>query len=366
MNPILIVSALGAAGLALAMGGKKAHASESLAESQEMKALARPSTDMSQLIPTPAGQQPGVMSRALQEAIGKALSLLTVDSFGVIKGPVTAENVQAASGVVGRLRAEGWGDAANSLDVYVQRAGELVPAPALAETVPLPNNIPEIVRRRINNALKLERDPAKLQVMADVLLKYDQSPERDNLIAMLKAMILQLEGAIIAQAAAAKAAAVFTPEPAPVPAPLPAPVPPAPEPAPVPVAKTPAQQAAAAMCTHLRSLQKKHGMPGAKGKEDRDIVGRFQALAGISKVDGLAGAFTIAKAASLGQGSLPLVMIWSAGSSLKDVQQYRDTLRRLADQSAAQGYESLANELRIAAAYERGQGGVAQYGGPLT
>lgn len=142
-------------------------------------------------------------------------------------------------------------------------------------------------------------------------------------------------------------------------------VPPTPVPQPEPPPKSPVQQAAEAMAAHLKSVQKRYGMPGAKGQEDKSVVIKFQKLAGIT-ADGAAGPGTLGKAATYGVGDLPLVMYWPRGSNLASVQTYRDTLRRLADEAEAQGRADIANQLRMVASYESGQAGVAQYGATLS
>lgn len=142
-------------------------------------------------------------------------------------------------------------------------------------------------------------------------------------------------------------------------------IPPAPVPQPPPTPKSAALVAAEAMNSHLRALQSQFGMPSAKGKENVNYIIAFQKLAGL-KQDGQAGPGTLAKGATFGATALPLVMYWPVGSNRASVQTYRDTLRRFADEAQAQGNTADANELRMAASYERGQAGVAEYGPALV
>lgn len=151
----------------------------------------------------------------------------------------------------------------------------------------------------------------------------------------------------------------------PEPAPAKVVVPPAPVPQPPPPPKSPALVAAEAMNSHLRAIQSQYGMPGAKGKENVNLIMAFQKLAGL-KQDGQAGPGTLAKGATFGATQLPLVMYWPVGSNRSSVQTYRDAIRRFADEVDAQGLPHVANELRMAANYEKGQGGVAEYGPALV
>lgn len=381
INPLVLFGALGAAGLALAMGGKKAHAAPAPGQlpaatpgvrppstptyatedpveeyweedyyeegPQAPAPITRVDPDLPASTQAPAPTGP-VLSPELQDLIAKALAELTVDEFGNLTGPVTKKAVQGATLLVGRLRNEGFEQAAAELDGYAKRAATLIPLAPPEKEMPLPGLDSEL-QSRVNKALELERDPKKLLELLNVLSGLPQTPERDAAMAKLAALIKQLQAAV-------------TPAPAPV-APEPATQTPALAPAPAP--KLPGQLAGESMAKHLKSVQSRYGMPGAKGKEDKSIVVKFQTAAGIT-ADGLAGPGTLAKAASLSVGNLPLVMYWPRGSSLAKVQQYRDTLRRLAGQADAQGHVELGNQLRMVANYEKGQAGVGQWGGPLS
>jgi hypothetical protein len=229
----------------------------------------------------------------------------------------------------------------------------------------------------VQKTIQNERDPAKLQELINALKSHPKSPEGDIAIQTLSAMIVQINAANITLEALEKTQEVmeaptgaFEPPPKPIPvvtAPQPVAVPPPPPPpvARIPAPKSPAQQAAEAMSKHLQGVQSRYGMPGAKGKEDKSIVKKFQSLAGIT-ADGLAGPGTLAKAASLGQGQLPLVFYWPKGSNRTSVQNYRNALRRLASEADAQGFSDVGNSLRMAANYEQGQSGISQYGPALT
>lgn len=326
-----------------------------------------------------APKEPAAMPKSLQEALAGALKLLTVDSNGKIKGPVTANAVRAATQIAGRLDSEGWPEASKSLRAFATEAAKLVPPPKKADEIPLPPSMDPALRDKVQRMIQNERDPAKLQGLVDALKATPKGPERDMAIEVLKGLIVQIQTANISRKALEDAEAVMnapTGSLAPAkqkPKALETPKAPVvvvtkttvPKAQPTPAAKTPVQQAAESMALHLRSVQSKYGMPGAKGKEDPTIVKRFQNKAGITE-DGKAGPGTLGKAASVGQGDLPLVMYWPAGSNRSSVQVYRDTLRRLASEAEAQGRSDVGNQLRMIANLESGQGGISAYGPQLT
>lgn len=131
----------------------------------------------------------------------------------------------------------------------------------------------------------------------------------------------------------------------------------------MPQAMTPTQAAAQAMVMNMKTVQATYGMPGAKGREDKSLVQRFQGLAtGSSKPDGMAGPGTLLAAATQGQTDLPLVMYWPKSATQKDVISYRTGLLNLASQAQAAGNALGASQLSASATRERGQGGIV---GPM-
>ena len=114
---------------------------------------------------------------------------------------------------------------------------------------------------------------------------------------------------------------------------------------------------AQAVATHLLALQAKYGMPGAKGKEDKTLVKRFQADNSLSQ-DGKMGPGSTALLAKLGVGNLPLVMYWTKGSGQAGLQKYRDTVNKIASDADLGGNKPLADAIRASAAREKGQGGL--------
>jgi len=145
---------------------------------------------------------------------------------------------------------------------------------------------------------------------------------------------------------------------APTPVVIPAPVLPS-APVAVPVQRTPVEQAAADMVDQLNAVLRNAGgdVKAAKGKEDTGLVSRFQSLAGV-KADGKPGPGTLALAAENGQCDLPLVFRWPQGSTSAAVLKYRASLEAIAARRAAAGQTGCANQLRMCAARERGQGGI--------
>lgn len=135
-------------------------------------------------------------------------------------------------------------------------------------------------------------------------------------------------------------------------------VPATPSPRPDPAPKTPLEVAAEALVTHLLALQKKYGVAGAKGKEDKALVKRFQSAAG-GVADGLTGPGTLLALAKAGQGKLPAVMYWpKAATKAVDLPKFRKALTDLAAAARSRGLSTLAAQLEASAAAETGAGGL--------
>jgi len=133
----------------------------------------------------------------------------------------------------------------------------------------------------------------------------------------------------------------------------------APIPQNLPVAKTAMEIAASAVVKNLRDVQKNHGIPGAQAKENRSMVAKLQALAGMSSPDGLAGPGTLLTAARCGVCILPLVMYWPEGATGESVLKYRTALNSLADRARNMGNMTHAAELEKSASREQGQAHVS-------
>lgn len=150
---------------------------------------------------TPAGRPP--MPSSLQQEMVAVMAALGVDAAGVVRGPVTAEAIRRATELSSRLEQAGYPEAASQLRSYAQAASRMLPPPGPA--TPQPPAIPGVpaeLMARIQQALQLERDPAKLEALKAALLSLPPSAERDLLIGALDALILQVRAAqAVSQAA---------------------------------------------------------------------------------------------------------------------------------------------------------------------
>lgn len=130
------------------------------------------------------------MPLELQQAMANALALLTVSADGKIVGPVTPQAVQNATETAGRIEKAGFPSAAATLRAYAQEAAKKIPPPPPAEQVVVPG-VPADLLEKLNRALQLERDPAKLRALRDALLALPASAQRDAAVQMLEALIIQ-------------------------------------------------------------------------------------------------------------------------------------------------------------------------------
>ena len=129
---------------------------------------------------------------------------------------------------------------------------------------------------------------------------------------------------------------------------------------PLPEPKSAVEIAAANMIRNMRDVQASRG-PRAFGKEDQNLVKRFQTLAGMASQDGVAGMATMVAAARAGQSSLPFVMYWPKSTSssvsllVAKVMEYRNALNALAAEARAAGLDTRAIELQQSAERELAQ-----------
>lgn len=138
--------------------------------------------------------------------------------------------------------------------------------------------------------------------------------------------------------------------------PVPATASPRPDPAP----KSALAVTAESVATHLLALQQKHGVKGSKGKQDLQLVKRFQAATGSSSPDGLPGTGTILALARAGIGVLPAVMYWNkTATRARDLPLFRSELQKIAAAARAGGNPVLASAIEASASRETGQGGLA-------
>lgn len=377
----------------------------------------------------PPDREHGEMSEALKQRVAAALVGLKIHPFtGNPTGPVPPKAIIEATTLIGLLEAQRFNTAAQQMRGFVTLAQQYTPTPADAAPIAqaTPPGLSPSMREYITRVLTMERNPRVLGTFKNWLATLPPTPERDSMIKMTEALIVQIQAAISTTAAIDTAAAVqnattpeqlaaavangnnISPTPAPVsppprpPAPLPRPspttttspgwpqpaatipprpgstatataalpdspavVPSTPAPQPVPPPLNPAQIAARAMNADIKRVQGLHGGPTAAAKRafNRSLAKKFQSLSG-AKVDGLPGPSTYLRAASIGATDLPLVMYWSRRTGRADVPVYRRKLREFADNYTAKGRTGDANRLRMTAELERGQGGIP--GGPYA
>jgi hypothetical protein len=144
--------------------------------------------------PTKGGIRVEEMPAALQQELAAALTALTVNADGKVVGPVDAAAIQLATATAGDLERAGYADAAAALRAFIKAAATLVPRWPIEKQVPLPSSMPADLQAQINRALQLERDPAKLLAILNALKAYQpQTPDIQNAIGMLQALILQVQ-----------------------------------------------------------------------------------------------------------------------------------------------------------------------------
>lgn len=361
----------------------------------------------------PTSKPTSELSEDMKRQMAEALGLLGVHPLtGKLAGTADANAIRQATQLCGTLEAMGFKQAAADLRKYVDEAAKQVQTPAEAAPIAAaaPAGLTPEQREYVARVLSLEREPNKIGLLIDWLKKLAPSPERDGLISMAQALALQLAAAQstaatmaqidevirspgIAEVQQAASQPLPTPPHVPIQKPqvedpnltskpsvttspgqpipgqkptlpeTPAIVPSKPVPQPVPVPANPAELAAKLMVQNLLATQKTYGVAGAKGKEDKNLVKKFQTASG-AVPDGMAGPATLILAAGKGAVDLPLVYYWPKTATTSTVAQYRDSLERIAAKFQELGRATDAATLRASAAREKGQGGVS--GGATT
>lgn len=337
-------------------------------------------------VPTGTPERRALAAQYSKEMITAIQSLNADPQTGTISTRPPDAAIQSASSLVARLRADGFTIEAQTLDKLVQAAINM-PGAKPATVVPIPG-IPADLQALLDNVLKYSKDPTQLAAVADALKKLpgyaSGDPKVVNAVQMVEAMAAQLQSQIIAaqalqsvqttmqqanQAATAIATGAQTPQQVLTTA-IPAAVSQASQvlaqtPAAVasppimqaPAAKTPVEVAADALVAHLKRIQTSSGsVLKAKGREDTNIVKRYQTLAKLT-ADGKVGPGTLAMTATHGQYDLPLVMYWPVSSTKTTVMKYRAALENIATKLASTDPVGAA-QLRASAARERGQAGI--------
>lgn len=300
---------------------------------------------------------------AMKVLMAQALSALTVDGTGKIVGPVNAQGIQIASAASAQLRAAGFTQAADSLDVFINRAQAVLPPATPDKQLPLPGLDPALAAQ-VNTAIQTVRDPAKLRQLIAILKGLPSTPQTQQAITTLTALADQLDAAIAASNAMSQINAAIPSSPGQPTIPVnvipsgPIPVPSVPVPGAAPAQKSKQQILAESVASGLIRLQNAAAgnVKKVQGKEDKASVSRFQAQEKLTQ-DGKAGPGTMLNLAKY-TGQLPLVMYWPQGSNAQSVFKYRASLQDLADKADAAGNPQMASDLRASAAAERGQGGI--------
>lgn len=319
-------------------------------------------TIVSPTAPSGGGLSPltpqAVKATTYQAEVIAAIELLHYDPVSNSFNPAPSESsIQYVSGLVARMKADGFVAEAAALDKIVQAAIAVAGKPPTIVEVP---SIPAALQKELDTALLYCKDPAKLRAIADALSKLPGAATNAQIQTAIQ-MLNQLAAQNQAQQQTAGTLQDIEVIIGPVaPSTTPAVTPPATAPTAVP--KTPVETAADLMVAHLKRLQITAGdVMKSKGREDKNIVMKFQGLANLTK-DGKPGPGTLVAAAGHGQYELPLVMYWPTGATKQKVYDYRAALEALAlklDSTNPSG----AKSLRASAAREKGQAGIV--GGAL-
>ena len=358
--------------------------------------------------PAPGSRPTSELSEELKQQMADALGRLGVSpATGKLSGAADADAVRFGSQLVGTLDAMGFKEAASALRKYVDEAAKSVKTPADAAPIAkaAPAGLTQEQRDYIARVMSLEREPDKIALLIDWLRKLSPSAERDTMIQMAQALALQLAAAQSTAATMAQIDQVIKapdqaqvvqassqplppayvptnpPQPVPVPTVVTSPgianvpgqtphlpetplsVPSQPVAQPVPVPATPIELAAKAMILNLIAAQKQYGVAGAKGKEDKNLVKKFQSLAGTT-ADGMAGPATFILAAGKGAVELPLVYYWPKTATATTVAQYKAGLEKIAAKFLEMNRASEAASLRASIARENGQSGITGAAAP--
>lgn len=385
LNPILPVAGLGAA-LLFFLTSKKSGATTPEGQGAPPNVL-KP----------PTNRPTSELSEQQRERMAQALGKLGVSpATGKLSGAADAEAIRFATQVIGELEQDGFKDAANALRVYVDEAAKSVRTPV--EANPIAQAASSVMTKEqaeyIARVLSLERDPKKIATLITMLKALPASPERDNFIQMAQALALQIEAANATAQTLDKIDQVIKSSPdepdeevytatspgqptgrppaagTPVTQRLPekpTAVPATPVPQTPPASLTEIELVGRALLTNLITMQQKHGVKGAKGREDKALVKKFQALAGLT-ADGAAGPATNIMLATKGALQLPYVYYWPKNSTAATVAEYRSTLEKLAQKLESLGRRDHANTLRVSIAREHGESGIQGplYGAPAA
>lgn len=149
--------------------------------------------------PPPPAKTWREMPPALQEQVAAVLGELGVSpATGELTGaPVSSNAIAAATQTAALCESQGFYDIAKDLRRYAEQAVRQVPTPPAAKEIEkaAPPGLSPAEREAIARTMAMDRDPKVLQALLVRLLKLPPSPERDNYVQMLEALILQLAAA---------------------------------------------------------------------------------------------------------------------------------------------------------------------------
>lgn len=149
--------------------------------------------------PPPPAKTWREMPPALQEQVAAVLGELGVSpATGELTGaPVSSNAIAAATQTAALCESQGFYDIAKDLRRYAEGAVRQVPTPPAAKEIEkaAPPGLSPAEREAIARTIAMDRDPKVLQALLVRLLKLPSSPERDNYVQMLEALILQLAAA---------------------------------------------------------------------------------------------------------------------------------------------------------------------------
>lgn len=140
------------------------------------------------------------MPQALQEQVAAALGALNVSpaTGAIVPGSVaTADAIKMATQTAALCESQGFYDIAQQLRGYIAQAAPLVPTPPEAAAIKqaAPPGLTPAQIEALTRTLTLDRDPKVIQQTIELLSKLPPSPQRDALIEMAQALLLQLAAA---------------------------------------------------------------------------------------------------------------------------------------------------------------------------
>lgn len=149
--------------------------------------------------PAPPAKSWKEMPPALQEQVAAVLGELGVSpATGKLSGaPVSAAAIQAATQTAALCESQGFYEIAKQLRAYAEEAVRQVPTPPAAQEVvkAAPPGMSAAEAEALGRTITMERDPKVLRALRERLVALPPTPQRDYLVQMLDALVLQLSAA---------------------------------------------------------------------------------------------------------------------------------------------------------------------------